>query len=221
MKKTIQITMPETWADITLKQYLALQYDLEAYKDDEEAIMSFMMIHLCGLSVEDINGLSRTSYNQLKESILSFVNNTQHELARYITIDGIEYGFEPNLSNMSYGAYCDMTRYDSIAIDKNWSKIMNILYRPVDKKGMGETYSIEKYITNTNWDKWLDVSMDKHFGCFFLFVNISMDLLNATLNSLTTTTAVPHNLKPILERSGKVIQQSLNLQTETYNKSTK
>ena len=71
MKKTIQIIMPETWADITLKQYLALQYDLEAYKDDEEAIMSFMMIHLCGLSVEDISGLSRTSYNQLKESILS------------------------------------------------------------------------------------------------------------------------------------------------------
>jgi len=221
MKKTIQITMPETWADITLKQYLALQYDLEAYKDDEEAIMSFMMIHLCGLSVEDISGLSRTSYNQLKESILSFVNNTQHELARYITIDKIEYGFEPNLANMSYGAYCDMTRYDSIAIDKNWPKIMNILYRPVDKKGMGETYSIEKYITNTNWDKWLDVSMDKHFGCFFLFVNISMDLLNATLNSLTTTTAVPHNLKPILERSGKAIQQSLNLQTETSNKLTK
>jgi len=221
MKKTIQITMPETWADITLKQYLALQYDLEAYKDDDEAIMSFMMIHLCGLSVEDISGLSRTSYNQLKESILSFVNNTQHELARYITIDKIEYGFEPNLANMSYGAYCDMTRYDSIAIDKNWPKIMNILYRPVDKKGMGETYSIEKYITNTNWDKWLDVSMDKHFGCFFLFVNISMDLLNATLNSLTTTTAVPHNLKPILERSGKAIQQSLNLQTETSNKLTK
>jgi len=221
MKKTIQITMPETWADITLKQYLALQYDLEAYKDDDEAIMSFMMIHLCGLSVEDISGLSRTSYNQLKESILSFVNNTQHELARYITIDKIEYGFEPNLANMSYGAYCDMTRYDSIAIDKNWPKIMNILYRPVDKKGMGETYSIEKYITNTNWDKWLDVSMDKHFGCFFLFVNISMDLLNATLNSLTTTTEVPHNLKPILERSGKAIQQSLNLQTETSNKLTK
>ena len=221
MKKTIQITMPETWADITLKQYLALQYDLEAYKDDEEAGMSFMMIHLCNLSVEDISGLSRNSYNELKESILSFVNNTQHELARYITIAGIEYGFEPNLSSMAYGAYCDITRYDTIAIDKNWPKIMNILYRPVDKKGMGETYSIEKYITNTNWDKWLDVSMDKHFGCFFLFVNISMDLLNATLNSLTTTTAVPHNLKPILERSGKAIQQSLNLQTETYNKSTK
>jgi len=221
MKKRIKILMPETWADITLKQYLALQYDLEAYKDDEEAVMSFMMVHLCRLSVEEISGLSRTSYNELKQSILSFVNNTENELARFITIDGIEYGFEPNLANMSYGAYCDMTRYDSIAIDKNWPKIMNILYRPVDKKGMGETYSIQKYITNTNSDKWLDVTMDKHFGCFFLFVNISMDLLNATLNSLTTTTEVPHNLKPILERSGKVIQQSLNLQTETSNKLTK
>jgi len=185
MKKTIKILMPETWADITLKQYLALQYDLEAYKDDEEAVMSFMMVHLCRLSVEEISGLSRTSYNELKQSILSFVNNTENELARFITIDGIEYGFEPNLANMSYGAYCDMTRYDSIAIDKNWPKIMNILYRPVDKKGMGETYSIQKYITNTNSDKWLDVTMDKHFGCFFLFVNSSMGVLNAARNCWT------------------------------------
>ena len=221
MKTTKKIEMPGGWEDITLKQYLALQYDLEAYKGDDEAIMNLMMIHLCGLTIDDISGLGKESHNKLKEGLSSFVENIEHPLSRFIEIGGVEYGFEPNLSNMSYGAYCDMTRYDTIAIDKNWPKIMNILYRPVDKKGMGETYSIEKYITNTNWDKWLDVSMDKHFGCFFLFVNISMDLLNATLNSLTTTTAVPHNLKPILERSGKVIQQSLNLQTETSNKSTK
>ena len=221
MKRTIKITMPETWADITLKQYLALQYDLEAYKDDEEAVMSFMMVHLCGLSVDEISGLSQATYNELKAGISSFVNNTAHELIRFIKIGGVEYGFEPNLSTISYGAYCDITRYDTISIDKNWTKIMNILYRPVDKKGIGETYSIQKYTTNTGADKWLEVSMDKHFGCFFLFVNISMDLLNATLNSSIMKLEVPHKSKPTLQKSGKVIQQLLNLQTEIYNKSTK
>jgi len=221
MKRTKEIQMPEGWEDITLKQYLALQYDLEAYKGDDEATMNLMMIHLCGLSVDEIAGLSRESYLQLNESISSFVQKTEYPLSRFIEIGGVEYGFEPNLSNMSYGAYCDMTRYDSIAIDTNWAKIMNILYRPVDKKGIGGTYSIEGYVTNGNADKWLGVTMDKHFGGFFLFVDISMDLLNATLNSSMEKVEHPHNFKRTLARSGKIILQSLNSLVETSNKSKK
>jgi hypothetical protein len=221
MKTTKEIQMPEGWGDITLKQYLQLQYDLEAYKGDDEATMNLMMIHLCGLSVDEIAGLSKTSYTKLKESISSFVEKTEHPLSRFIQIGGVEYGFEPNLSNMSYGAYCDMTRYDSIGIDTNWAKIMNILYRPVDKKGVGETYSIEGYITNGNADKWLGVTMDKHFGGFFFCANISMDLLNATLNSSMGKVGVPHNFKQTLERGGKTILQSLNSQVVTFNKSKK
>lgn len=224
----VKVRIPTDWNDITLETYLKYRKTLDLYKDDDEDELDMIdksiiisLDILCGVAPNFASQMPIEMLQHVMDSLNKFMSETKFDLQRIITIDGIEYGFEPNLSNMSYGAYCDMTRYDSIAIDKNWPKIMNILYRPVDKKGMGDTYSIEKYITNTNWDKWLDVSMDKHFGCFFLFVNISMDLLNATLNSLTTTTAVPHNLKPILERSGKAIQQSLNLQTETYNKSTK
>lgn len=221
MKITKEIQMPGGWEDITLKQYLALQYDLEAYKGDEEAITNLMMIHLCGLSVDDISGLSKTSYNKLKEGLASFVEKIEHPLSRFIEIGGVEYGFEPNLSNMSYGAYCDMTRYDTIGIDTNWAKIMNILYRPVDKKGIGGTYSIEAYVTNGNADKWLGVTMDKHFGGFFLFVNISMDLLNATLNSSMEKVELPHKFKQTLVESGKTILQSLNSQGVMSNKSKK
>jgi len=221
MKTTKEIQMPGGWEDITLKQYLALQYDLEAYKGDDEAIMNLMMIHLCGLTIDDISGLSKESHNKLKEGLSSFVENIEHPLSRFIEIGGVEYGFEPNLSNMSYGAYCDMTRYDNIGIDTNWPKIMNILYRPVDKKGIGGTYSIEGYVTNGNADKWLGVTMDKHFGGFFLFVNISMDLLNATLNSSMGKVELPHSFKQTLEKSGKIILQSLNSLVETSNKSKK
>ena len=54
MKTTLKITMPESWADISLSKYLALQYDLEAYKDDREAQMNFMISHLCGIQINDI-----------------------------------------------------------------------------------------------------------------------------------------------------------------------
>ena len=35
MKQTISIQVPDKWNDISLKKYLALQSDLENYKDDE------------------------------------------------------------------------------------------------------------------------------------------------------------------------------------------
>ena len=119
---------------------------------------------------------------------------------------------------MTYGAYADITRYETISVDTNWKNIMNILYRPVVAKSKGGTYEIQSYEGNANPDKWLDVSMDKHFGCMFFFVNLSMDLLNSTLNSTIQTMEVPQNYKQILERSGKIIQQSLNLQAGIFNK---
>lgn len=218
MKTTIKITMPESWADISLSKYLALQYDLEAYKDDREAQMNFMISHLCGIESKDILGLTQQSYAGLQKDLFNFINDNKAELQRFITIDGIEYGFEPNLSKMTYGAYADITRYETISVDTNWKNIMNILYRPVVAKSKGGTYEIQSYEGNNNPDKWLDVSMDKHFGCMFFFVNLSMDLLNSTLNSTIQTTEVPQSYKQILQRSGKIIQQSLNLQAGIFNK---
>ena len=34
MKKTLTIEVPTSWKDIKLKQYLALQSDLENYRDE-------------------------------------------------------------------------------------------------------------------------------------------------------------------------------------------
>jgi hypothetical protein len=218
MKTTMKITMPESWADISLSKYLALQYDLEAYKDDREAQMNFMISHLCGIDSKDILGLTQQSYAGLQKDLFNFINDNKAELQRFITIDGVEYGFEPNLSKMTYGAYADITRYETISVDTNWKNIMNILYRPVVAKSKGGTYEIQSYEGNTNPDKWLKVSMDKHFGCMFFFVNLSMDLLNSTLNSTIQTMEVPQSYKQILERSGKIIQQSLNLQAGIFNK---
>jgi hypothetical protein len=66
-------------------------------------------------------------------------------------------------------------------------------------------------------EKFLDVSMDVHFGALFFFVHLSMDLLNSTLNSMTQT-EYPANMKLILERSGALIQQSFLSPMETLPK---
>jgi hypothetical protein len=208
MRKTLTLEIPTSWKDVTLKQYLALQADLESYKDDEEAQTALMLLHLCGLDAEYLNKLSADSYNKVRSKLNEFISPESIELQQFITIDGIEYGFEPNLSKMSYGAYADITKHDTIAIDKNWSKVMSILYRPVTKK-QKERYDIQTYDGNIDDVKWLDVNMEVHWGALFFFVRLQMDLLKGILKSLKEE-ELPASMKSILARSGELMQQSLN-----------
>jgi hypothetical protein len=213
MKQRIKITIPDSWKDITLSKYLALQSDLENYKEDEEAGIAFMLHHLCGINLEQIKSLSKESYNEVVSTLATFMGNTEYELQRFITIDGIEYGFEPNLSNMTYGSFCDITKYDALAIDANWAKIMSILYRPVEKK-LFDSYSIKSYEGKIDETRWLNVGMDIHFGTLFFFVRMLTDLLNCTLNStIVMQEEYLHNIKQTLEKSGNPTQALLNLQT--------
>jgi hypothetical protein len=214
--KELELKVPTSYGDISLERWLSLQTDLKNYSDDDNAVTAVMFMHLCGLQPTYLKDISIDDYALIKTELESFISNTDLPLQRIITIDGKEYGFEPNLSQMSYGAYADITSYKELTIDDNWSKIMDILYRPIVRK-KGEMYSIEPYRGEINPDKWLSVGMDIHFGALFFFVNLLMDLLRGILNS-TKVMELPHNIKSILERSGQLIPHSLNSPAEILRK---
>lgn len=214
--KEIELKVPTSYADISLQRWLLLQNDLKNYSDDDNAVTAIMFLHLCGLEPNYLKGIAIDDYALIKSQLESFISNTDLPLQRIITIDGKEYGFEPNLSQMSYGAYADITSHKQLTIDDNWAKIMDILYRPIVRK-KGEMYSIEPYRGEINTEKWLSVGMDIHFGALFFFVNLLMDLLKGILNS-TMEMEFPHNIKSILERSGQLIPLSLNSPVETLRK---
>ena len=166
MIKELEISVPTSYGDITLKKWLELQKEMKNYEGDDEAITALMLYHLCGLDPKYVKGLSMDAYKEIRQELGSFIQNVQLPLQRFIKINEVEYGFEPNLSKMAYGAYADICKFNSIGIDDNWAKIMNILYRPVTKK-VGEMYSIKPYTGDTDWERFLDVPMDIHFGALF------------------------------------------------------
>ena len=134
MIKEIEIRIPQSYADISLKDYLALHKELANYEEDNDAQLAVLVSYLCGLDANYLAGISKEDYNSIAHDLMSFMNKTQLPFQQFVTIDGVEYGFEPNLSNMAYGAYLDITRYDILQIDNNWGKIMSILYRPIIKR---------------------------------------------------------------------------------------
>lgn len=210
MAKQIELSIPTSYDDIPLKKWLELQKELKNYEDDEEAVGALLLYHLCGLEAQWLKGLAVEDYNRLRIELMKFLTNTELPLQRFINVDGVEYGFEPNLSNMSYGAYVDITKFGTITIDENWAKVMDILYRPVAKKQF-DKYSIQPYTGEVNDNKWLNVPMSIHFGALFFLFNLLTDLLSATLKSSMEEEVHPH-IKPILQRSGEAMRQLLTSQ---------
>ena len=216
--KELELKVPTSYGDIPLKKWLELQKDLEAYKDDDKAVVALMFLHLCGLDPKYLKSIQLDDYILIKNELEAFMTNTDLPLQRIIRIGDREFGFEPNLSQMSYGAYADVTKYKEFTINDDWAHIMSVLYRPIVHK-KGESYEIETYKAEDNSALFLEVGMDIHFGCLFFFVHLLMDLLNATLNSLTEKDINP-NMKQILERNGHHIQRLLISPMETLQKST-
>ena len=209
MKKEIKIEVPKDYSAITLRKYLELLNDLKTYEDDEEAKEAAMFWHLCGIDAHTLQKIDKGLLDRIKEQLYSFLNKTDYPLHRTVKIGEVEYGFEPNLSEMAYGAYVDISKYDSVTIDENWAKIMSILYRPVVKK-MGALYDIQPYSGKIEEELFLDVPMSVHFGTYFFFIYISKELMSDILNSLIQkdSAELPPNIKSILAKSGELINQS-------------
>lgn len=219
MKREISITVPNKWSAVTLKQYLELKKDMDNYAGEPDAVLACMFHHLCKFPVEYIQSLDIDTYNNIVRDMTSFLADVELPLQKFIQIDGVEYGFEPNLSQMAYGAYVDIAKYDKMEIDEKWAEIMSILYRPVIKK-TGKLYDIERYSAKIDGTKFMDVTMDVHFGSIFFFKTLLKDLLSFIPKSLTKEmgTEVPHSMQLILERSGNLIQALSNSQTEISSK---
>ena len=126
--KELELKVPTSYGDISLKKWLNLQKDLEAYKEDEQAVVAVMFLHLCGLDPKYLKSISVDDYVLIKNELEAFIGITDLPLQRIIKIDDVEYGFEPNLSKMAYGAYADATKYKEFSINDDWAHIMSILY---------------------------------------------------------------------------------------------
>lgn len=201
MKEEVKIVVPKDWSAITLRDYLKFRNDMETYKDNEDAVEAVLFHHLCKMPVEWITQLDLDTYVNIRKDLVQFLNANELPLQRFITIDGIEYGFEPNLSKMSYGAYVDISKYETMEMNDKWADMMSILYRPVKQK-VGKFYDIKTYDGTIDGEKFLDLGMDIHWGTLFFLKSLLKDLSKDIQRSLMESMEIPHNIKLILERNG-------------------
>lgn len=208
----IELTIPTTLNDIKLAQY---QKFLSIAKDNEESeFLQQKMVQLfCGIDLKDV---AQIRYKDVAE-ITANINNLftkENQLIQRFKMGGVEFGFIPNLDEMSTGEYMDLDTYIT-----DWDTMHNamaVLYRPITNK-LGNKYQIEEYKGSITYaDVMRHAPLDVVLGAMVFFYNLGNDLLKSTVNYLETNQEVQNILnKHNLENVGDGIQVSMLLLKET------
>jgi hypothetical protein len=135
--KTYKIV--DSWKDVTLEKWVQLILGKKKSKTEE--------------AKETIKALSTLPIKLVEEMSLSDVaaifeklSNLQIEgkLKKVFEIDEVEYGFLPDLDEITLGEWADIEHYIKDGIEKNMHKIMAVLFRPITSKE-GKMYSVAAY----------------------------------------------------------------------------
>jgi len=173
----IEITIPNNLNEITLGQYQKFLSIAENNKEGE--FLNAKMIEIfCGISLADTYNLKMSSVT----AILDILNDMLEQKPQHIVqfkMDGVKYGFVPDLDELTLGEYIDLDNNIS-----KWEQIhvaMNVLYRPI-KDSKGNNYNIKDYDT-TNSDKMKNMPLGAAMGSLFFFYNLGLELSRDTILS--------------------------------------
>tara|TARA_R110000824_G_scaffold153260_1_gene324874 strand:+ start:384 stop:1028 length:645 start_codon:yes stop_codon:yes gene_type:complete len=139
-KKT-NYNLIKSWDDVTLDKWVKLIRRREKTKT-QEAVDTISV--LSDIPKKLINELAIGDVAVLLKKISDLQAKEDTKLKKIIKVDGIEYGFHPNLEEITLGEYADIETYLKNGIEDNLTKLMAVLYRPITLKD-GKDYSIEAY----------------------------------------------------------------------------
>jgi len=144
-KKAIH-QMPKHWNDLPLKKYVRIMKILTDKEIKTELEKTTKMIRvLTDIPEADILRLPVHNVQVLGGYLARFLTtHPNDELNHILKIKGIEYGFHPKLSSISFGEWADIDAFINEGANDNLHKILAVLYRPVKEKN-GDKYQIEEY----------------------------------------------------------------------------
>ena len=172
----LKLNIPNSLNEITLGQY----QEFEKLDLTNDSMVHLKMIEIfCKVPeivVRNINAIDVTD-------ICDVINNmfdTKHQLINSFKLGKQEYGFIPNLDDISFGEYIDLDTF--IGDTETLHRAMNVLYRPIDLK-QGNRYTLKEYDPDTN-ETAKDFPLDAVLGAIVFFYSLGKDLSLTMMNSL-------------------------------------
>jgi hypothetical protein len=175
-----EIVIPTSLSEIPLKSYQEFMKVVEK-SNDEEFIGQKTIEIFCGLKMKDV---VKVKWSDVKSLTLHLneIFKAKPKFQATFKIDNTEFGFIPNLEDMTFGEYIDLE--SNISSVETFHKAMAVMYRPITKK-VKDRYEIFEY---TGTDEFSDVMkfapLNVVLGATLFFSTLGSDLVQHTLTSL-------------------------------------
>jgi len=196
----VDIYVPSSISEIPLCHYQEF-LKLQATSNDQEFIAQKMVEIFCGLQLKDVVKLKVTSVNEL---IVHFTKifKEKPKFKPTFKIGDVEFGFIPNLENITFGEYVDLENY--LSKWEDFHKAMAVMYRPITIR-KEDKYEIMEYTGAAAFSEGMKFApMDVAISSSVFFWSLGSELLNATLDYLT-------NELKTNEKEFQILAQELSL----------
>ena len=139
--KVKEFKLINSWSDVTLETWLKL-IDFETGTKTESATET--IAELTNIPKTLIKELALSDVVGIMNKISELQADSDTKLKRIIEINGVEYGYHPDLDKISLGEYADIEQFIKDGIYTNLPELMAVLYRPIKEK-KNDIYIIDAY----------------------------------------------------------------------------
>ena len=141
---TKEFNLIKSWSDVTLEKWVKL-VDLHKGSRSDEALKTITA--LSNIPKQLVKELGIKDVAIIMEKISELQSKADGRLRNTITIEGKEYGFHPELEDITLGEWADIETFIKSGIETNMPEVMAVLYRPIVEK-KNKKYVIEAYDGN-------------------------------------------------------------------------
>ena len=136
-------SIPTSWSQVSLGKYMDFMLDIEGVEDELEKTIATISA-FTNAPKKLLQGCKKSDIDAVMEELGKLMEEEANkDLNLVITIDGIDYGFHPNLHELKLKEFVDLDN----KLGEGWSamdSVMAILYRPIIEE-KGDKYKVEEY----------------------------------------------------------------------------
>ena len=212
---TQEIQVPNKLSDITLEQFQAFNRVLDE-TDNDVFITHKMIATFCKIRMSDVIRIRQIDVESIASTLRKMLEDDKKFIQRF-TLGGKEFGFIPNLEDISSGEYADLDKY--IANWETMHKALAVMYRPITKV-KGDKYEIEPYEGSATYSEVMKYSpLNIAFGALVFFYHLNSELMTASLNYLQKDLESISTMQARSSaRNGDGITTSMHLLKETQQR---
>jgi len=200
------VNVPTSLKGISLEKWIKFDA-INKEGSDEDFLIDKMIEIFCDLDLKDVAKIPFSDAQDIYKDLVDVLNE-EADFQPIINVNGTDFGFIPNLNEITLGEFVDLDNY--LLSTKDLDKAMAVLYRPITWRHK-DLYRIEEY---DNPDKYREVlskeSVSYATGAVVFFYRLSNELTKHSLFS---------SLKELKETKTTLQKDSSQLNTDGFNQS--